>query len=49
MQQKAIIIQSNGSGKQDLDTLLAAGWEVLTVTPNNGNSYNDFLVILKKD
>ena len=46
--QKAIIIQSNGSGKDTLDSLLAEGWVVLSVTPNDGGSYNDFLVILER-
>ena len=47
--QKAVIIQSNGSGKDKLDTLLEQGWAVVSVTPNNGNSYNDFLVIVERD
>jgi hypothetical protein len=46
---KALIIQSNGSGKQELDNSLGSGWEVVSVTANNGQSYNDFLVILRKD
>jgi hypothetical protein len=46
--QKAVIIQSNGSGKDKLDGLLEDGWLVLSVTPNDGNSYNDFLVILER-
>ena len=46
--QKSIIVQSNGSGKDDLDRDLKDGWEVLSVTPNNGKSYNDFLVILER-
>ncbi len=48
MMQKSVIIQSNGSGKDDLDQLLKDGWEVVSVTPNNGKSYNDFLVILQR-
>ena len=46
--QRALIIESNGSGKEKLNTLLEEGWTVASVTPNNGNSYNDFLVILEK-
>jgi hypothetical protein len=46
--QKSVIIQSNGSGKEDLDQLLKDGWEIVSVTPNNGKSYNDFLVILQR-
>jgi len=46
--QKAVIIQSNGSGKDKLDGLLEDGWTVIMVTPNNGNSYNDYLVILER-
>ena len=47
--QKALIIQSNGSGKSELEDLLSKGWRVVSVTPNNGQSYNDFLIILQKD
>lgn len=47
--QKALIIQSNGSGKDKLDSLLEDGWTVLSVTPNNGQSYNDFLIILEHE
>jgi hypothetical protein len=46
--QKALIIQSNGSGKNQLEDLLADGWSVKSITANNGQSYNDFLVILEK-
>ncbi len=46
--QKSLIIESNGSGKERLDTLLEEGWTVASVTPNNGNSYNDYLIILEK-
>ena len=46
--QTALIIQSNGSGKEKLDSLLEDGWVVVSVTPNNGQSYNDFLVILER-
>lgn len=46
--QKSVIIQSNGSGKDKLDGLLEDGWNVVSVTPNNGSSYNDFLVILER-
>lgn len=45
--QQALIIQSNGSGKEDLEALLSDGWSVVSVTANNGQSYNDFLVILE--
>ncbi len=47
--QKALIIQSNGSGKDKLDSLLDEGWIVMSVTPNNGQSYNDFLIILERE
>ncbi len=47
--QRALIIQSNGSGKNELEDLLANGWRVVAVTVNNGPSYNDFLIILQKD
>jgi len=47
--QKAVIIQSNGTGKNDLESLLRQGWKVVSITPNNGPSYNDFLIILQKD
>jgi len=46
--QRALIIQSNGSGKHDLEDLLQQGWSVISVTANNGQSYNDFLVILEE-
>lgn len=46
--QKALIIQSNGSGKNQLEDLLADGWTVKSITANNGQSYNDFLIILEK-
>lgn len=46
--QRALIIQSNGSGKNDLEELLQKGWKVVSVTANNGQSYNDFLVILQE-
>jgi hypothetical protein len=45
--QKSVIIQSNGSGKDELDTLLREGWKVVSITANDGKSYNDFLVILE--
>jgi len=47
--QQAVIIQSNGSGKQEFDDLLRDGWTVGFITPNNGQSYNDFLIILEKN
>lgn len=47
--QTAIIIQSNGSGKDLLDAKLEQGWTVVSVTGNDGQSYNDFLVILEKN
>ena len=46
--QKALIIESNGSGKEKLDAMLADGWTVVTITANHGKSYNDFLIILEK-
>jgi hypothetical protein len=46
--QKALIVQSNGSGKEDLEDLLRDGWSVVSITANNGPSYNDFLIILEK-
>jgi len=46
--QKSLIIQSNGTGKHDLEELLQEGWEVVSITANNGQSYNDFLVVLEK-
>lgn len=44
--QHCLIIQSNGSGKEDLEAKLKNGWTVVSITVNNGPSYNDFLVIL---
>jgi hypothetical protein len=46
--QKALIIESNGSGKENLDAALEDGWTVVSVTANHGKSYNDFLIILEK-
>ncbi len=46
--QKALIIESNGSGKEKLDALLKDGWTVVTITANHGKSYNDFLIILEQ-
>ena len=46
--QTSLIIQSNGTGKEDLEDLLQQGWQVVEKVPNNGPSYNDFLVILEK-
>ncbi len=46
--QTSVIIQSNGSGKDDLDRMLRDGWTVVSVTPNDGQSYNDFLVVLEQ-
>jgi len=46
--QKALIIESNGSGKDKLNQLLEEGWTVQSVTANHGKSYNDYLVILEK-
>jgi hypothetical protein len=46
--QKALIIQSNGSGKNHLEDLLNEDWVVVSITANNGPSYNDFLVVLEK-
>ena len=45
--QHCLIIQSNGSGKEDLESKLKNGWSVVSVTVNNGPSYNDFLIILE--
>jgi hypothetical protein len=47
--QKTQIIQSNGSGKEDLEDALRDGWRVASVTVNNGPSYNDFMVLLERD
>jgi hypothetical protein len=46
--QTSLIIESNGSGKEKLDQLLKDGYTVVSITPNHGKSYNDFLVILEK-
>lgn len=46
--QSCLIIQSNGSGKEDLEAKLKAGWSVVSITANNGPSYNDFLIILEE-
>lgn len=46
--QTSAIIQSNGAGKSQLDDLLKDGWRIVSVTVNNGQSYNDFLLILEK-
>ena len=45
MQQK-LVIQSNGTGKEDLENCLQDGWTVVSITANDGPSYNDFLIIL---
>jgi hypothetical protein len=45
--QKAVIIESNSSGKEKLDALLTEGWTVVSITANHGQSYNDFLIILE--
>ncbi len=47
--QTSLIIESNGRGKSELDRLLDSGWEVVSITPNHGKSYNDFLIILEKE
>lgn len=47
--QTSLIVESNGRGKNELDRLLEAGWEVVSITPNHGKSYNDFLIILEKE
>ncbi len=47
--QTSLIIESNGSGKQKLDSLLQDGYKVVSITANHGKSYNDFLVILEKN
>jgi hypothetical protein len=49
MPQTSLIIESNGSGKEKLQSLLEQGWTVHSITANHGKSYNDFLVILEKD
>ena len=46
--QKALIIESNGSGKEKLDAMLSDGWTVVSISANHGKSYNDFLIILEK-
>jgi len=46
--QTSLIIESNGSGKEKLDSLLKDGWTVSSITANHGKSYNDFLIILEK-
>ena len=46
--QKALIIESNGSGKEKLDAMLSDGWTVVSICANHGKSYNDFLIILEK-
>lgn len=46
--QEALIIQSNGSGKEDLEARLKEGWIVVDIAANNGPSYNDFLIIIEK-
>lgn len=45
--QHAMIIQSNGSGKEDLENYLRKGWTIVSITANNGPSYNDFLIVLE--
>ena len=47
--QKALIIQSNGSGKEHLEDMLREGWRVVSINANNGPSYNDFLIVLEKE
>jgi len=46
--QTSLIVESNGSGKDKLDSLLKDGWTVHSITANHGKSYNDFLIILEK-
>ena len=46
--QTSLIIESNGSGKEKLDSLLKDGYTVVSITANHGKSYNDFLIILEK-
>ena len=46
--QTSLIIESNGSGKEKLESLLKDGWTVNSVTANQGKSYNDFLISLEK-
>lgn len=45
--QHALIIQSNGTGKSELEKLLSEGCTLVSVTANNSPSYNDFLIILE--
>lgn len=47
--QQALIIESNGSGKEKLNDMLREGWTVVSITANHGKSYNDFLIILERD
>ncbi len=47
--QQALIIESNGSGKERLNDMLHDGWTVVSITANHGKSYNDFLIILEQD
>ncbi len=49
LMQTSLIIESNGSGKEKLETLLREEWTVQSITANHGKSYNDFLVILEKN
>lgn len=46
--QTALIIESNGSGKEKLNSMLEDGWTVHSITANHGKSYNDFLIILER-
>lgn len=46
--QKALIIESNGKGKDQLNALFEDGWEIHSITANHGQSYNDFLIILQR-
>jgi hypothetical protein len=46
---ETIIIQSNGSGKEKLDARLKEGWRVVSVTSNDCDSYNDFVIVIEKE
>lgn len=44
--QQTLIIQSNGSGKDTLEDYLKDGWTVVSTNANNGQSYNDFVIVV---
>jgi hypothetical protein len=45
--QHSIIIQSNGTGKEELESRIRDGWTIVSITRNNSPSYNNYLVILE--